>query len=71
MLFYNRVDDSDGIDANKTNESSNCIICYFYYFLKVNFTFQSKVSDGCHDLMQKALSFNDVEIFSAKGNYYR
>ena len=26
---------------------------------------------GCHDLMQKALSFNDVAIVSVKGSDYR
>ena len=34
----------------------------------MNFRFQSKVCDGCHDLMQKAGSFIDVAIVSAKGN---
>ena len=27
--------------------------------------------DGCHDLMQKAMSCNDVAISSIKGNDYR
>ena len=26
---------------------------------------------GCHDLMQKAMSFSDVAIVSIKGNDYR
>ena len=26
---------------------------------------------GCHDLMQKAISFNDAAIFYAKGSAYR
>ena len=40
-------------DVNKTNESRRCIICNYYYLLKVNFRFQPKACDGCHDLMQK------------------
>ena len=28
---------------------------YWYFFLEINFWFQPKVSDGCHDLMQKTL----------------
>ena len=36
MLQYDRVDDFEGIDINKTNEFHKCVICY-YYFLKVNF----------------------------------
>ena len=27
--------------------------------------------NGCHDLMQKAMNFNDVAIVSIKGNDYR
>ena len=45
-----------------------CIICHYWYFLETNFRFQWKVCSGCHDLMQKAMSFNDVAIASIKGN---
>ena len=27
--------------------------------------------NGCHNLMQKAMNFNDVAIFSVKGSDYR
>ena len=30
-----------------------------------------QVCNGCHDLMQKAMSFIDVAIASVKGNGYR
>ena len=33
----------------------------YYYFSKINFRFQPKVYDGCHDLIQKAMSFNAVK----------
>ena len=59
---------SQGAGANKTKESFKCIICNYYYFLKVKFRF-------CHssyDLMQKAMSFNEVFRFvSVKRNNYR
>ena len=44
----------------------NCIICNYYYILGVNFRFQLKVCNCCHDIMQKAANFNDVVIVSAK-----
>ena len=47
---------------------SNLIIAY--YFLKVYFRFQPKLCDGCHDLMQKAMNYNDVAIVSVKENDY-
>ena len=40
MLCYDRIDISGEIDLNKTNESHKCIICNYYYFLKVNVRFQ-------------------------------
>ena len=70
MLYCNRIDVSEGIDVDKTNESSKCIILNYFYFRKVNFRFQPKVCDGCHDLMQKVMSFNDVAILYIKRNDY-
>ena len=45
-----------------------CVICHHWYFLNINFRFQSEV---CHDLMQKAMSFNDAAMASVKGNDYK
>ena len=42
LLEYDRIDMSEGIDANKTIESHKCIICNYYYFLKVSVRFQKK-----------------------------
>ena len=68
MLEYDRIDISEGIDINKTNASKECDICYYWYFLdKKNFIH----CNDCHDLMQKAMNFNDVAIESIKGNDYR
>ena len=43
MLYYDKIDISKGIDDNETNDSHKCIICNYYYFLKVNFIFKPKV----------------------------
>ena len=29
MLYYDRIDVSQGIDANKTSVSKECIICHY------------------------------------------
>ena len=62
---------SHGIDVNKTNDSCECIICHYWYFLEINFRFQLKVGGGCHVLMQKVMSFNKVANAFVKGNDYR
>ena len=72
MLEYDRMDLSEGIDVNKSNnKSKECNICHYWYFIDKNFNYQKYLCNGCHDLMQKAMSFNNVAIVSVKGNDYR
>ena len=40
-------------------------------FLDKWFKFEPYLCNGSHDLMQKAMNFNDVAIFSFKGSVYR
>ena len=51
-------------------------ICNYYYFLETSFRFQTKARNDCHDLMQKAMSFDDamrfdVNCFFVKRTDYR
>ena len=71
MLEYDRIDISEGIDMNKTSASKECDICHYWYFLDKNFCYEPYLCNGCHDLMQKAINFNDVAIASIKRNDYR
>ena len=71
MLEYDRIDVSEGIEINKTNASKECDICHYWYFLYKNFNYEPYLCNGCHNLMQSAMNFNDVAIFSIKGNDYR
>ena len=71
MLEYDRIDISDGIDVNKTGASKECDIWHFLYFKDIAFKYESYLFNGCHDLMQKAMSFNDVAIVYVKGNAHR
>ena len=71
MLEYDRIDISEEIDINKTNASKQCDICHYWYFLDKNFNYEPYLCNGSHDLMQKAMNFNDVPIVSIKANDYR
>ena len=71
MLEYDRIDISEGIDIKKTNASKECKICHYWYFKDISFKFEPHLCNGCHFLMQKAVSFNDVAIVYVKGNAYR
>ena len=39
MICYDRIDVSEGIDANKTSESIEWDICHYRYFLNKSFKF--------------------------------
>ena len=40
-------------------------------FKDIGFKYEPYLCNGCHDLMQKAIKFNDVAIVSIKGSEYR
>ena len=71
MLEYDRIDISEGIDVNKTSASKECDICHYWYFKDIGFKYEPYLCNGCHDLTQKAMSFNDVAIIYVKGSAYR
>ena len=71
MLEYDRIDISEGIDTDETSASKECNICHYWNFLDKNFNYDPCLCNGCHDLMQKAMSFKNVAIVSIKGNDYR
>ena len=41
MLYYNRIDISQGIDINKTSASKECDICHYWYFLNKGLSFNN------------------------------
>ena len=47
MLKYDRIDISEGIDVNKTNESKEC----YWYFLNKIFRYGPYTCDGCYDIV--------------------
>ena len=71
MLEYDRIDISEGIDVNKTNLSKGCDICRYWFFKDIGFKYENYLCNGCHDSMQKAMSFNNVAIVYVKGSAYR
>ena len=71
MLECDRIDISEETDVNKTNLSKECDICHYWYFKNIGFKYESYLCNGCHDLMQKAMSFNNVAIIYVRGSVYR
>ena len=67
MLEYDRIDISEGIDINETNASKEGDICHYWCFFK----YELYLCNGCHDLIRKAINFNNVAFVSIKGSNYR
>ena len=51
MIYYDKIDISEGIDVSETSESKVWNICNYCYFLNKGFNFQPNVCNGCHDLL--------------------
>ena len=71
MLEYDKIDISEGVDVNKTNLSKECDIYHYWYFKEIGFKYEKYLCSGCHDLMQKTMSFNNVAIAYVKRNACR
>ena len=71
MVEYDRMDISEEIDVNKTNLSKECDIFHYLYFKDIGFKYEPYLCNSCHDLMQKAMIFNNVAVAYVKGNAYR
>ena len=70
MLEYERIEILEGIDVNKTNLSKQRDICHYWHFKDIGFKYEPYLCNGCHDLMQKAMAFNNIAIVYFKENAY-
>ena len=68
MLYFNRIDVSEGIDVNKTSALKECDICHYWYFLNNSFKFQPNVCNRCHDLLMWSTNLSDIAILNIKGS---
>ena len=71
MLEYERIDIWKGIDVNKTNLSKEYDICHYWYFKEIGFKYEPYLCNGCQDLMQKVVSFNNIAFVYVGGSAYR
>ena len=71
MLYYDRIDISEGIDVNKTGASQECDICHYWYFLNYSLKFQPNVCNRCHDLLMMSVNLSEIAILKIKSSDYR
>ena len=68
MVYFNKIEISEGTDINNTSVSKECDICHYWYILNYSFMFQSTVCDRCHDLLMVSINLNDIAILNIKGS---
>ena len=71
MLWYQKIDISEGIDINKTNASKECELYHYWFFKDIGFKFEEHVCSKCHDLLKIAYSLKDIALLNAKGATFR
>ena len=71
MLYYDRIDVSEGIHVNKKSASKECDICHHWYFLNYSLKFQPNVCNRCHDLLMISVNLTNIAILNIKGFDYR
>ena len=56
VLYYDRINVSEGIDVNKTSWSKECDICQYSYFLNCSLKLQPWLR--YHDLLMMSIKYN-------------
>ena len=71
MLYFDRIDVSEGIDVNEISASKEFDVCHYCYFLSKGLKFQPNVCTRCHDLLIISMNLSDIAILNVKGFDYR
>ena len=68
MLQYERMNDSEVIDSNKSSKSIECIFFFHYwYFMDIGFKFQLYACNRCHDLSMMVCDLDNFMVLNIKG----
>ena len=70
MLYFDKIDISEGTDVNKTSASKKCDICHYWCFFNYSFKFQPNVSNRCHDLLIMSMKVDEIAILNIKYSDY-
>ena len=71
MLAYERIDILHGIDVNKSDESKECTLCHYWYFLEKNFSYGPYLCDGRYNITQKCNKLKNIAIIRIEKTVYR
>ena len=70
MIYYDRIGVSERIDINKTSESKECDIWYYWHLLNKGYKFQTNVCNGCYDWLMMSMNLSNIAILNIKSDDY-
>ena len=65
MLYYDKIDLSEGNEDVKSNNGKEYVVCHCWFF-NHEFKFQGAICNGCHDLMMSFLNLTDIDIVTGR-----
>ena len=68
MIYFERIDVSEGTNVNKRSASKECHICHYWYFLNYSIKFQPNICNRFYDLLMSSMNLSDIPILNIKGS---
>ena len=68
MLYFDRIDVSEGVDVRKTSASKECNISHYWHFLNYTFKFQPNVCNICQDLLMISMNLSGFSFSNIEGS---
>ena len=69
MLYYNRINISEGIDLPKSSNRKECMIRHYWFYNSC--ILQDSVCNACHDLTMVSVNKSDIAFITVKNVNYR
>ena len=66
MLYYNKIDVSEGVNINKSGASKESYICHYWYFLNKASKFQPQQCNRNYDLLMTSMNLSNIAILKTK-----
>ena len=70
MVYYDRIEKSEGIDLTKRNNSKECICQRIFCFFDHRFKFADSVCNGCHVFTMLSVNISNIAIITIKNVDY-
>ena len=63
-MCYIKINVSERIEIDKSNESKECMICHCWYLLNLNYTRGPYVCNGCHNISMMTYELENIAILA-------